>query len=126
MPIANATISSGTTPFTTMSNGSFIIVAPAGSYTINAAATGYQAKSLSGVSVTSGKVVDASMNVTVATASSKPGDCDNNGTVTIAEVQSSINMFLGLKTVEPCVNVDGVSGVSIAEVQKVINNFLGL
>ena len=107
-------------------NGSFIIMAPAGSYTINATATGYQAKSLSGVSVTSGKVVDASMTLTVATASNKPGDCDHSGTVTITEVQSAINLFLGLKPVESCVNVDGVSGVSIAEVQKVINSFLGL
>jgi len=57
---------------------------------------------------------------------SKPGDCDNSGTVTIAEVQSAINMFLGLKNVESCVNQDGAGGVSIAEVQKTINSFLGL
>ena len=56
----------------------------------------------------------------------KPGDCDGNGTVTIAEVQSAINMFLGLKTVEVCVDQDSNSSVSIAEVQKVINSFLGL
>ena len=59
-------------------------------------------------------------------ALTKPGDCDNSGTVTIAEVQSAINMFLGLKTVEACVDVDNSNGVSIAEVQKVINSFLGL
>ncbi|MDD2856854.1 MAG: hypothetical protein PHU01_15145 [Desulfuromonadaceae bacterium] len=64
--------------------------------------------------------------MTPKTATSKPGDCDNNGTVTIAEVQSAINMFLGLKTAEACVNTDGVNGVSIAEVQKAINSFLGL
>ena len=57
---------------------------------------------------------------------SKPGDCDNSGTVTIAEVQSAINMFLGLKTVDVCVDVDSSNSVSIAEVQKVINSFLGL
>jgi photosystem II stability/assembly factor-like uncharacterized protein len=56
----------------------------------------------------------------------KPGDCDNSGTVSIAEVQSSINMFLGLKSAEACVDQDGAGGVSIAEVQKVINSFLGL
>ena len=56
----------------------------------------------------------------------KPGDCDNSGTVSIAEVQSGINMFLGLKAAEACVDQDGVGGVSIAEVQKVINSFLGL
>jgi hypothetical protein len=67
---------------------------------------------------------EASQTVTIATT--KPGDCDSNSAVTIAEVQSAINMFLGLKPVEACVNQDLSSGVSIAEVQKVINSFLGL
>jgi hypothetical protein len=35
-------------------------------------------------------------------------------------------MFLGLKTVETCVDQDNINNVSIAEVQKVINSFLGL
>ncbi|MBI5483048.1 MAG: hypothetical protein HY888_01135 [Deltaproteobacteria bacterium] len=56
----------------------------------------------------------------------KYGDCDNNGITDIAEVQSAINMFLGLKTAQACVDRDGTTGVSIAEVQKVINSFLGL
>jgi hypothetical protein len=56
----------------------------------------------------------------------RQGDCDNSGTVTIAEVQSAINMFLGLKAVAGCVDISGDSSVSIAEVQKVINSFLGL
>jgi hypothetical protein len=56
----------------------------------------------------------------------RPGDCDNDGTVTISEVQSAINMFLGLKPLEACVDKDGDGGISIAEVQKVINIFLGL
>lgn len=56
----------------------------------------------------------------------KPGDCDSNGSVTIAEVQSAINMFLGLNGVQACVDTDRSNAVSIAEVQKVINGFLGL
>jgi len=56
----------------------------------------------------------------------KPGDCDGDGSVSIAEVQSSINMFLGLKTVASCVDVNGDLSVSISEVQKTINSFLGL
>ena len=56
----------------------------------------------------------------------KPGDCDFNGTVSIAEVQSAINMFLGLKQAAICVDVDNNSSVSISEVQKAINSFLGL
>jgi uncharacterized repeat protein (TIGR02543 family) len=61
-----------------------------------------------------------------ATATTKAGDCDNSGTVTIAEVQSAINMFLGLKSVAACVDTNGDTAVSIAEVQKTINSFLGL
>jgi hypothetical protein len=58
--------------------------------------------------------------------SSKPGDCDGNGTVTITEVQGAINMFLGLNNVKACVDRDSSNSVSIAEVQRVINSFLGL
>ena len=60
------------------------------------------------------------------TSLSKPGDCDGNGIVTISEVQSAINMFLGLKTAAACVNLEINGAISIAEVQKVINSFLGL
>ena len=56
----------------------------------------------------------------------KAGDCDANGTVSIAEVQNAINMFLGLKTIQGCVDIDGSGTVSISEVQKAINAFLGL
>jgi hypothetical protein len=56
----------------------------------------------------------------------KAGDCDANGTTSIAEVQSSINAFLGLKSPSSCMDSDSNGSVSIAEVQKVINSFLGL
>ena len=126
-PIANATISTGTNNYKTLRNGAFLFMTQPGSYTITAAATGYQTKSLSSVSVTPGMVLDASMSLSVMSgAISVPGDCDKDGIVTIAEVQSAINMFLGLKTAESCVNTSGDIAVSIAEVQKVINSFLGL
>jgi len=54
------------------------------------------------------------------------GDCDHDGQVSISEVQSSINTFLGLKAVEACVDLDGDGTVTISEVQKTINSFLGL
>jgi hypothetical protein len=54
------------------------------------------------------------------------GDCDCNGTVSIAEVQSGINMFLGILPVEYCVDWNGDDTVSISEIQKTINNFLGI
>lgn len=56
----------------------------------------------------------------------KAGDCDSNGFVTSIEVQSAVNMFLGIKTVAACVDTGGDSRVSIAEVQKAINGLLGL
>ncbi|MDD2856634.1 MAG: DUF1566 domain-containing protein, partial [Desulfuromonadaceae bacterium] len=118
VPITNATINTGTATATTYSNGAFLIMTQPGTYTISATATGYQPMRASNVTVSPGKAIDASMNLTVATASSKPGDCDNNETVTIAEVQSAINMFLGLKTAEACVDTSGDNAVSIAEVQK--------
>jgi hypothetical protein len=130
MPIANATIttiSTGTSQFTTLPNGGFITMDDPGIYTVTATASGYQSKTLSNISVTPGNVLDASMSLSATTGTAaKPGDCDGNGTVTITEVQGAINMFLGLKSAEICVDIDKQNGVSISEVQKVINSFLGL
>ena len=56
----------------------------------------------------------------------KTGDCDGDNTVSIAEVQSAINMYLGIKAVAGCVDVNFDHVVSIAEVQKAINSYLGL
>jgi len=55
----------------------------------------------------------------------KPGDCDGDGTVSIAEVQSAVDMLLGLKPVASCVDVDNSGTVTLPEVQEVINSFLG-
>ena len=52
------------------------------------------------------------------------GDCNGDGTVSIAEVQSAINMYLKIIPVEECVDVNDNGKVSIGEVQKVINNHL--
>ncbi len=71
-------------------------------------------------------IMDTHAAVRSLSGTAKAGDCDGSGTVTIAEVQGGINMFLGFKTVEACVDLDATGGVSIAEVQKVINSFLGL
>jgi len=54
------------------------------------------------------------------------GDCNDDGTVSIAEVQSAINMALDIIPVEDCVDVNGNGKVSISEVQKVINNHLSI
>ncbi|MDD2855417.1 MAG: choice-of-anchor D domain-containing protein [Desulfuromonadaceae bacterium] len=70
--------------------------------------------------------ITANHAVSATFINDRPGDCNGSGTVDIAEVQSAINMFLGLKSVQACVDTDGINGVSIAEVQKTINSFLGL
>lgn len=62
----------------------------------------------------------------IAVTPIRADDCDNNGSVTIAEVQSAIDMFLGLKTVADYVDTNSDNNVSISEVQKAINGFLGL
>lgn len=63
---------------------------------------------------------------TASCSAVKPGDCDISGTITIAEVQNAINMFLGLNPLLSCVDMDASSTVSIAEVQTVINGFLSI
>ena len=124
--IAGATITVGNSTAKTLSNGVFLMIVQPGSYSISASATGYQTKNVNNLIATSGTISDASMTLTAATTTTKPGDCDGIGGVTIAEVQSAINMFLGLKSPLACVDIDGNNSVSIAEVQKVINSFLGL
>ena len=54
------------------------------------------------------------------------GDCDRNGTVTISELQNSINMFLGVTRPDTCVDEDFSGSVSASEVQSTFNSFLGL
>ena len=68
----------------------------------------------------------ASDSKTITVTGGKPGDCNGDGSVSIAEVQAAINIYLGLMPATGCVDTDGSGSVSIAEVQKVINGYLGL
>ena len=77
-------------------------------------------------SATAEMIDENSATLPVSIVIAKSVFCDNGDTVTIAAVQSAINMFLGIKAVEICVDTDYNGTVSIAEVQKVINGFLGL
>ena len=56
------------------------------------------------------------------------GDCDGNGTVDVAEVQTVINIFSGLDVVASCPAADanGSGTVDVTELQITINNHLGL
>ena len=60
------------------------------------------------------------------TVDAQPNDCNGDGTVSVAEIQSAINMYLQIRPVLPCVDLDGSGVVSIGEVQKVINAYLRL
>ena len=77
-------------------------------------------------SVTAEIIDENSAPMPVSVVIAESSFCDNGATVTIAAVQSAINMFLGIKAVEICVDTDYNGSVGIAEVQKVINRFLGL
>ena len=63
---------------------------------------------------------------TVTILGNMAGDCNGDGTVSIAEVQAAINMYLEINAVEDCVDINGNGKVSIGEVQKVINNHLNI
>jgi hypothetical protein len=54
-----------------------------------------------------------------------PGDCNGDRTVTIAEVQRAVNVFLAQDTVAVCTSADsnGNGSVSIAEVVQASNSF---
>jgi hypothetical protein len=52
------------------------------------------------------------------------GDCNGDSSVSIAEVQSAINQFLGLSNSEGCNDQNGDSIISISEIQTIINNHL--
>ena len=69
---------------------------------------------------TGGTLVDACIAL-----KGKAGDGDADGSVTIAEVRSAINMFLGIEPCRGSVDSDASNSVSMSEMQKVINAFLG-
>ena len=79
----------------------------------------------SGADINGNEVSLTGTNGTV-TVISEPGDCNGDGTVTVAEVQSAINMYLKTKPVAACVDLDGSGTVSVSEVQKAINAYLKL
>lgn len=72
------------------------------------------------------KTITKAEYVLVSAVNGKPADCDGNSVVSIAEVQSAINMYLGMKPIARCVDADNSGSVSIAEVQRSINTFLGM
>ncbi len=62
---------------------------------------------------------------TSGSAQTYPGDCSEDWSVTIGEVQRSVNMFLGAEPLGCFSDFNGDGKVSIGEVQRVINCFLG-
>ncbi|MCP4116556.1 MAG: choice-of-anchor D domain-containing protein [Desulfobacteraceae bacterium] len=52
------------------------------------------------------------------------GDCNNDGSVSISEVQAAVNQFLEINNVQSCNDKDGNGRITINELQEVVNNFL--
>ena len=65
----------------------------------------------------------ASAAVNITATGKKPGDCDGNNVVSIGEVRSAVEMYLGLSPVLGCVDLDGSGSVGMGELQKTINGF---
>ena len=122
-PIAAASITAGASSLRSLSNGFYLLMAPPGTLSLTVSARGYAPKTLPGIVATAGGLSGA--NVTLQPAA-KAGDCDGNGTVSLAELQGALNMYLGLKPVKICVDQDNNGSVSGSELQKVINAFMGL
>jgi hypothetical protein len=121
--IPGASVSVGGSTVTTLSNGYYFAMVPTGVLSLTFTANGYQKKVIP-LTATAGGVLRNDVNLTAG--ATKPGDCDGDGKVSIAEVQNAIDMYLGLKPVLGCVDQDGNGTVTVSEIQKVINTFLGL
>jgi alpha-tubulin suppressor-like RCC1 family protein len=86
----------------------------------------YQAQVNTGVETTETLLHPVANTLWKFNVGGKPGDCNSDGTISIAEVQGAINMYLGTKAIGCGVDTNSSSSVSIAEVQKVINGYLGM
>jgi len=78
------------------------------------------------ITISAGASDPAGLPVTITSTNGglytvKTGDIDMDGTVTIAEVLSTISMFLGATAVDPICDVEGNGIVEISDVVKVIN-----
>jgi hypothetical protein len=55
----------------------------------------------------------------------KPGDCNNDGRVSVIEIQNATNMLLRKIAVLLCADPDGNGRVSVIEIQNMVNALLG-
>ena len=125
LPIAGASIVVAGLTYKTAANGAYLVLSSVGSTSMAITAPGYAPKSVTSLVVTAGSVLSNNIYLSPG-GTSMTGDCDGNGSVSIAEVQTAINMFLGLKSALSCVDQDNSGAVTISEVQKSINSYLGL
>ena len=63
---------------------------------------------------------------TLPALAAQPGDCNDDGSVTMTEVQGAINMHLGVTAALSCVDADSSGTVTIAELRNAVNGYLGL
>jgi hypothetical protein len=89
-PIIGATVAAGSSHYTTLTNGAFIMMLSSGTYTVTATANGYQTKTLANIALASGAVYEAGMSLdsnTPITYSVTPSAL-SNGTISPTIVQT--------------------------------------
>jgi len=116
VPIGGASVIAGSSQFTTLENGSFIMEVPSGTYTVTATATGFQTKNLADITISSGTVFDANVSLKVYIP---PGDINADGKVDLADAIIALQVLSNITKVEQFsaegdVNSDGKIGLQEA------------
>ena len=96
---------------------------PAGTYTAQASAPGYQDGSPTLARVGSGSTT---LNFLLAPEPLVPGDVDGNGTVNAVDIQLVVNKVLGVNIGDRNADINGDIVVNALDVQLVVNAVLGI
>jgi hypothetical protein len=116
VPIGGASVIAGSSQFTTLENGAFIMEVPSGTYTVTATATGFQTKNLADITISSGTVFDANVSLKVYIP---PGDINADGKVDLADAIIALQVLSNITKVEQFsaegdMNSDGKIGLQEA------------
>jgi hypothetical protein len=109
-PVAGAIVTAGSSQFTTLSNGTFIMMMSSGTYTVTATASGYQIKILANIALSSGAVYDAGMSLESNTPPPVPGDLNGDGKVGLTDAILALQVMSNITPVRQYYNVGDVNG----------------
>ena len=127
LPIMGANISTDAgVSAVSQEQGVFLMLAPAGTFTVSCSGSGYEDVSIEDVSVSSGG--SAGVNFEMVPGMEK-GDVNNDGTIDLADAVSALQLFAGIEPISTIyrqadVNEDGKIGFQ--EVVYVLHNVCGL